>query len=103
MASMTRREPGAPSLRAANLARLERLAGLLRGRGLAASPVAPECRVPRLEVRHLSGACAEVYAWRCRDGSWWYWWPWAERIAAGTDAGGAAERIEQVLTTYQEA
>lgn len=103
MASMTRLEPGAPSLRSANLARLERLARALVRRGLEASPVAPECRVPRLVVRHPVGRPVEIYAWRCRDGTWWYWWPWAERIATDADAEQAAERIEQQLTRSLEA
>jgi hypothetical protein len=103
MASLTRLEPGAPSLRTANLARLERLAAVLEQRGMEASPVAPECRVPRLVVCHPAGQSEEIYAWRCRDGAWWYWWPWAERIATDGEAEQAAARIEQQLTRSPEA
>lgn len=46
------------------------------------------------------GAAAEaedVYAWRGQDGTWWYWWPWAERIAATEDLPAAVDRIEHAL------
>jgi hypothetical protein len=102
MASMTRSQPDAPSLRTANLARLERLAGALSRRGVAASPVAPVGRMPRLAVQHPAGAAEEVYAWRCQDGTWWFWWPWAERIATDADLDEAAARIEKVLTASRQ-
>ena len=97
MASITRPKRDVPGLRDANLHRLEDLAGVLCRRGLEAGVVAPLGRVPRLEVTHPAGATEDVYAWRCEDGSWWFWWPWAERIACATDLDGAAARIEQVL------
>jgi len=28
---------------------------------------------------------------------WWFWWPWAERIASGDNAAQAADRIAKVL------
>ena len=97
MASITRPKPEVPSLRDASLTRLEHLAGELGRRGLEASLVAPPGRVPRLEVTHPAGAAEDVYVGRCQDGTWWFWWPWAERIASGADPGDAAARIAEVL------
>ncbi len=98
MARVTRQEPGAPPLRAATVQRLERLAGTLTRRGLDASLVDPRGRVPRLQVGHPAAQLAtDVYASRCQDGAWWFWWPWAERIAADGDLDTAAERIELLL------
>jgi len=28
---------------------------------------------------------------------WWFWWPWAERIASADNAGHAADLIAKVL------
>jgi hypothetical protein len=82
-----------------NLARLEGLAEVLVRRGLRARLVTPPGRVPSLHVVNPSaGALAEdVYAGRGQDGLWWFWWSWAERIAAGEDVDGAAAMIERVL------
>lgn len=93
----TRLEPDAPPLRTANLDRLESLAGALTARGLQADILALPGRMPRLEVTDPDGAAEDVYAWRCQDGTWWYWWPWAERIAAGDELQLAAERILREL------
>jgi hypothetical protein len=98
MASITRPKRDVPGLRDANLNRLEHLAAELCRRGLAPSLVAPPGRIPRLEVMHPGGPAEDVYAWRGQDGAWWFWWPWAERIACATDVDGAAARIEQVLS-----
>ena len=49
-------------------------------------------------VNPAAAARAEdVYAGRGRDGQWWFWWSWAERIASGEDMAGAASRIMRVL------
>jgi hypothetical protein len=98
MASITRPKRDVPGLRDANLNRLERLAAELCRRGLAAGLVAPPGRIPRLEVGHPSGPAEDVYAWRGQDGTWWFWWSWAERIACAADVPGAAAIIEQVLS-----
>jgi hypothetical protein len=99
MAPVKRLELGAPPLRAATLHRLEQLAALLTQRGLDASLVAPDGRVPRLAVAHPQpgGAAEDIYTARCRDGTWWFWWPWAERIATDADLTAAAAMIEQAL------
>ena len=82
-----------------NLARLEGLAAILADRGLRTRLLTPRGRVPSLHVVNpLASALAEdVYAGRGQDGRWWFWWSWAERIAAGEDLEGAAALIERVL------
>ena len=40
----------------------------------------------------------DVYAGCCEDGTWWFWWSWAERIAAATELDRAAERVVHVLS-----
>ena len=98
MAALTRLEPDAPPLRMANLNRLEELAGALASRGLHADVIALPGRIPRLEVSNPATCRAgDVYAWRCQDGMWWYWWPWAERIAVSDDLAGATQRIANAL------
>lgn len=97
MAPVTRLERDAPDLRTANMQHLERLAAAVAARGMDAHPLAPPGRMPRLQVTHPAGGSGDVYAWRCLDGTWWFWWPWAERIACATDLAGAAGTIEQVL------
>jgi len=100
MAPVTRLERDAPPLRTATVDRLERLAGTLARRGMEVSLVAPPARVPRLQIGHpaADGVTGDVYVARCRDGNWWFWWPWAERIAAECDLDAAAAVIEQELT-----
>ena len=99
MATVTRLEREAPAPRTDTLHRLERLAGTLAERGLDVSLVAPPGRVPRLEVVHpaADGALGDVYAARCQDGDWWFWWPWAERIATEGNLDAAAATIEEAL------
>ena len=79
--------------------RLDQLGPALAGRGMTASLVTPAGRVPSLRVVNPAApALAEdVYAGCCEDGSWWFWWPWAERIAAASDLDQAAARIAHVL------
>jgi hypothetical protein len=98
MASITRPKRDVPGLRDANLHRLEHLAAELRRRGMTADLVIAPGRIPRLEIVHPGGAAEDVYAWRGQDGAWWFWWSWAERIAATADLDEAAGRVEQVLT-----
>jgi hypothetical protein len=80
--------------------RLDRLASALDGQGITTHLLAPPGRVPSLRaVNPAAPALAEdVYAGYCEDGSWWFWWSWAERIAAVTDLDGAAVRIAHVLS-----
>jgi hypothetical protein len=83
----------------ANLARLEGLAEVLVSHGMRARVVTPPGRIPSLHVVNPSAAALaeDVYAGRGQDGLWWFWWSWAERIAASEDLEGAATMIEHVL------
>jgi hypothetical protein len=83
----------------ANLARLEGLADVLACHGLRARVMTPPGRVPSLHVVNPAAAALaeDVYAGRAQDGEWWFWWSWAERIAAGEDLEGAAALIQRVL------
>lgn len=83
----------------ANLARLEGLALVLVSHGLRARVLTPPGRVPSLHVVNPAAAvlAEDVYAGRGQDGQWWFWWSWAEQIAADEDLEGAAAAIERVL------
>ena len=83
----------------AYLGRLEGLAQAVTEHGLRARLVTPPGRVPSLHVvnPHASALAEDVYAGPCQDGQWFFWWSWAERIAAGDDLAGAASRISRVL------
>jgi hypothetical protein len=100
MSPSTGLKPDVTPLRSATLHRLERLAGTLTQRGMDASLVDPDGRVPRLQVVHpvAGGTPEDVYVSPGQDGNWWFWWPWAERIAADGDLDSAAATIEQALT-----
>jgi hypothetical protein len=90
--------PSSDSWRA-NLARLEGLAEVLAHHGLRTRLMTPPGRLPSLHVVNPSAAALaeDIYAGRCQDGLWWFWWSWAERIATGEDLEGAASMIEHVL------
>jgi hypothetical protein len=79
---------------------LERLAPVLARHAMTSSRMVPPGRVPRLRVLNPAApALAEdVYAGRCEDGGWWFWWSWAERISAAGDLEQAAARIAHVLS-----
>ena len=81
------------------LSRLERLAEVLSHHGLRASLMAPPGRVPSLHVVNPAASvlAEDVYTGRGQDGTWWFWWSWAERIATGEDLEGAAAMIKRVL------
>ena len=89
----------APSSAQACADRLDQLGPALIGYRLTASLVTPAGRVPSLRVVNPEApALAEdVYAGCCEDGSWWFWWSWAERIAPASDLAAAAARIAHVL------
>ena len=79
--------------------RLEGLAEELGRRGLRTRLVSRLGRVPSLHVVNpsVSRLAEDVYVGRSQDGLWWFWWPWAERIASGDNAAQAADRIAKVL------
>ena len=83
----------------AYLIRLERLAEVLSHHGLRASLMAPPGRIPSLHVVNPAASvlAEDVYTGRGQDGTWWFWWSWAERIASGEDLEGAAAMIKHVL------
>jgi hypothetical protein len=90
---------GPAELRQVCLDRLEALAEVLAQRGLRARLMTPPGRVPSLHVVNpaASALAEDVYSCRGKDGTWWFWWSWAERIAVDEDLVGAAARIERVL------
>lgn len=81
------------------LDRLEGLAAELAKYGLTTRLLAPAGRVPSLHVVNpaVSRLAEDVYVGRSQDGLWWFWWPWAERIAPGDELQKAAELIARVL------
>ena len=87
----------------AYLTRLEGLAGELADLGLRTRMVTPPGRLPSLHVvTPAATALAEdVSAGVGRDGQWWFWWSWAERIAAGEDLAEAVRRIRRVLAAHE--
>ena len=87
------------------LSRLERLAEVLAHHGLRTSLMAPPGRVPSLHVVNpaASALAEDVYAGRGQDGTWWFWWSWAERIAQWKDLEGAAALIYRVLAARDQA
>jgi hypothetical protein len=101
MAPVTRLERDSTlALSTAALRRLERLAGVLAEQGMDVTLVATCSRVPRLQVAHPAAGAAtgDIYASRSRDGNWWFWWPWAERIVTDGNLEAAAAAIERALT-----
>ena len=82
------------------LERLEVLAAELARHGLMTRLMAPVGRVPSLHVVNpaQSMLAEDVYVGRSQDGLWWFWWPWAERIAPGDQHGAAAIVIARVLS-----
>jgi hypothetical protein len=82
-------------------ARLEELAGELDARGWPAWVDTQPGRPPRLHARNPeTGATAlseQIYAHPLADGTWTYWWSWAEPITP--DPASTADAITRVLRT----
>jgi hypothetical protein len=80
---------------------LEKLADELSHRGLEAWLMAPPGRRPSLYVVNPSARALEenVYVGCGKDGQWWFWWSWAERIAVADDLDQAAGTIVRVLAS----
>ena len=78
---------------------LESLAEALAQRGLRTRLIAPQGRTPSLHVVNPSASvlAEDIYAGRGQDGTWWFWWSWAERIGRSADLDAAAARIARVL------
>jgi hypothetical protein len=43
-----------------------------------------------------------VYAAPADDGTWWFWWSWADRIAPVSEVETAAFKIAYVLTPHAD-
>ena len=82
---------------------LDKLADELSHRGLEAWLMAPPGRVPSLYVVNPAARALEenVYVAHCKDGIWWFWWSWAERIAVADDVDKAAATIVRVLASLR--
>jgi hypothetical protein len=78
---------------------LEKLAEELTHRGLEAWLMAPPGRVPSVYVVNPAARALEdnVYVNQGKDGLWWFWWSWAERISIADDLDAAASAITRVL------
>jgi len=104
MAMGTEQRTGLSPPDQAYMDRLDRLAQTLVRHGLHVSLLAPPGRVPSLHVVNpaVLALAEDIYAGRCEDGRWWFWWSWAERIAADDDLEGVAARIGHVLAAQRE-
>ena len=82
---------------------LEKLSDELSHRGLEAWLMAPPGRRPSLYVVNPAARALEenVFVGCGKDGMWWFWWSWAERIAIVDDLDGAATAIARVLSLPQ--
>jgi hypothetical protein len=80
---------------------LEALAYDLSARGLATTITTGRSHpCVRVVNESASQMCEDIYAAPARDGSWWFWWSWADRIAPLGDVGAAALKIAYVLMAH---
>jgi len=79
---------------------LDKLAEELTNRGLEAWLMAPPGRVPSVYITNPGARALEenVYVNQGKDGIWWFWWSWAERISVADDIDAAASAISRVLS-----
>ena len=84
---------------------LDKLAEELNHRGLEAWLMAPPGRVPSVYITNPGARALEenVYANQGKDGLFWYWWSWAERISMADDLDTAATTIARVLSLPRRA
>jgi hypothetical protein len=84
---------------------LDKLAEELTNRGLEAWLMAPPGRVPSVYITNPGARALEenVYADCGKDGLWWFWWSWAERISMADDVDTAATVIARVLSLPRSA
>ncbi|GAA2575214.1 hypothetical protein SMC26_30910 [Actinomadura fulvescens] len=96
---MTPDDTGTAALVKTRLEYLEGLGEELARRGFRVRITVPRGQAPSLHVMNpdASVLTENILAERGADG-WWYWWSWAERIAAAGDVPGAADRIARVLS-----
>jgi hypothetical protein len=83
------------------LRHLEELRHELAGRGWTTSLLEPVGRCPRLFVQNpepdASFLSDHVLVASGSDGTCWFWWPWASRIAPTHEVTRAADRVIHVL------
>jgi hypothetical protein len=86
------------------IAVLEVLALRLGSDGLQVQLHAPPDRRPMLHVTNprVMMLSELVTADQDGDGTWWFWWSWAERISPARDLGHAASVIARVLASGRE-
>jgi hypothetical protein len=82
---------------------LESLAEALAQRGLRTRLMMPQGRIPSLHVVNPAASvlAEDIYAGRGQDGTWWFWWSWAERIGESDDLEASATRIARVLAPHE--
>lgn len=80
---------------------LEALAKDLEAQGFAAQ-VASTGGYTGVRVTHraVSQLSETIYAAPAGDGTWWFWWSWADQIAPISDIQTAAFKIAYVLTPH---
>jgi hypothetical protein len=88
----------------AAIAVLERLASRLTHDGWQVRLHAPPDRRPMLHVANPAVAFLSdlVTAGQGKDGQWWVWWSWAERISPAEDLDSAAANIGRVLASRDQ-
>jgi hypothetical protein len=86
---MTTHDDGAP-----DTAPLEKLAAELGARGYDVTLIVAAGRRAALAVRNPA---APMLTEDILADAEWFWWPWADRIAAVTEVAAAAEQVARVL------
>lgn len=83
---------------------LETLATELAAHGWTARLHAPDGRLPSLYVQNPAAdmLSEHIYAGPAADGTFSYWWSWADTIAPTTDPADAAATITRVLRAATE-
>jgi hypothetical protein len=82
--------------------RLEALAENLAGRGFHAHVMQAHGQVCAcVSNRSAPQLSKTIYAAPAADGSWWFWWSWADRIALVSDIETAAFKISYLLSPMQ--
>jgi hypothetical protein len=95
---MTPDDTGTAALPTTRIDYLERLGEELVRRGFRVRIDLPPGQAPSLHVMNpdASALAENILAEDGADG-WWYWWPWAERIAPAGDVPEAARLVARVL------
>ncbi len=78
---------------AAETAELEKLAAELDGQAYAVTLVSGHGRAHL----HITNRRAPALSERVHCEGEWFWWPWAERVAAVADLAGAVAAVDRVL------